>query len=266
MKKIFVGFLWFYLFALHAERVNASEVSLPATLRVCDDEDTWPPYLQYQLRNGERTGELEGYSLDLAKLILGNRKVQFKVEMLPWKRCLKGVGEGDFAMLLNAMSTPERSERYYATRPYYSLTPIYIYMTSESKPNILRAEDMAQYRLCGLIGYDYQPFRVKPEQIDQGAKSFEQVMEKLKRKRCDLVIGHYEIMAQRRTNEGTSVFKDPAYAFAKVPNLPNVQFVMLVSKNTIYGEELRAFLDVEISKVLNSPMDKLMRKKWGIDW
>lgn len=240
--------------------------SIPTSIPVCDDQDSWPPYLQYQVVKGQRTGKLEGYSLDLARLILDKKSIQFEVEMLPWKRCLQNVELGHSAMLLNAMGTPERAKLYLATKPFYSLTAVYIYLSAGPTPRITQASDLGNYRVCGMFGYDYQPFGLGKDQIDQVAHSFEQLVEKLNRKRCDILIGHYEIMAQRSKEAGTSIFQNPQFSFAKIPQLPLVPFVMLISRKAPYAQELRTLMDDGFSEILNGPEDKILKKKWGIAW
>ena len=256
-KKLFAASLLMVYCAL-------VQAALPSTLPVCDDQDSWPPYLQYEVVDGQRTGKLEGYSLDLAKLIMDKRSIHFEVEMLPWKRCLVSVELGRHAMLLNAMETPERAELYLATKPFYSLTGVYIYLSGGPTPRITKPSDLAKYRVCGLAGYDYHPFGLNKDQVDQAAHNFEQLLAKLEYKRCDVLIGHYEIMAQRSKVAGTSVFQNPHFSFAQIPQLPPVPFVMLISRKTAYAQELRTLMNNGFAKFLNSPEDKRLKRKWGI--
>lgn len=254
----------FYVMLMSLVFLSSVLADVPKRLAICDDQDGWPPYLQYQVENGQRTEKLEGYTLDLFRLILDKQGIEFGVEMLPWRRCLQSVEEGRHAMLLNAMLTPERDKLYLATKPIYSLTGVYIYLSAGPTPNITQAADLGKYRICGLHGYDYQPFGLRKDQIDQAAHSFEQLVEKLVFKRCDILIGHYEVMGQRSKNTGSSIFQNPLFSFERIPQMPKVPFVMLISRKTPNAEGLQKLLDQGISKVLNSNDDRRLKKKWDI--
>jgi len=246
--------------------VSAWAQAVPSVIPVCGDEDSWPPYLRFQTENGIVTNKPEGYALDFARLILDKKGVEFSVDMLPWQRCLNSAKQGRHAMVLNAMYTIQRDLGYLTTRPLYSLTAIYIYRSDAPAPRIQQATDLSKYRLCGLHGYDYQPFSLDPGQVDQGARTFEQVVDKLKYKRCDMLIGHFETISERSKSMTTPLFQDPQFAYAKVPGLAPLPYVMLVSRNTPYAYQLLAMLNEGIAQAIDSPEDKRLKKKWNIDW
>lgn len=86
-------------------------------LTFCGDVAGWPPYT-YELN-----GEVYGYDIDILEKILTPLEIDFKVYMLPWKRCLKLVEGERIDVVLSASGTQERENNYRVTTKYYSVDP-----------------------------------------------------------------------------------------------------------------------------------------------
>lgn len=225
------------------------------TINICDDGGEWPPYTFYKrTSSGKKTDTITGFSVDLIQRILIPKGISFNLELVPWKRCLKGVKKGrPFHMTLNASYSDRRNADYLMTRPYYHTTNYYFY-SNRAHPkglNIKSVDDLQRYRVCGLLGYNYETYGFKEGEMDQGAKTFPALINKLHNNRCTLFLEKYEILAGF-TAIGRLMLADPGLSRQPVPGMAPTRFHMLISKNIPYGKDLKILIDQSIKEMTAS--------------
>ncbi|MCG8615909.1 MAG: transporter substrate-binding domain-containing protein [Desulfobacterales bacterium] len=225
------------------------------TVRICDDGLEWPPYTYYKRTpSGEKTKELTGFSVDLIRRILLSRDIPFTIKLAPWKRCLKGVKSGTpFHLVLNASANRERQDNYHLSRPYYTTTSYYFYSKRAypDGPKVTSVSDLKHFRVCGLLGYNYETYGFPLGTMDQGAKDFPALISKLHKDRCDLFLEKYEILAGY-TAIGKPLLSDPELGGRPVPGMSSTPFHMLISKHTPFSEELLAVINDGIADMTRS--------------
>ncbi len=225
------------------------------TINICDDGGEWPPYTFYKrTSSGKRTETVTGFSVDLIQKILTPRGISFNLELVPWKRCLKGVKNGrPFQMALNASFSRKRDEEYYLTRPYYHTTNYYFYSNKVHPKglNITSVKDLQRHRVCGLLGYNYETYGFKEGAMDQGARSFPALINKLHENRCTLFLEKYEILVGF-TTIGQPLLADPNLSRQPIPGMLPTRFYMLISKNTPFGKYLKELIDQSIEEMTAS--------------
>ncbi len=226
----------------------ATEIPIGTTIHSCGDDAGWPPYTYFT-----PTKKAGGYDVDILKEIFKKHGLESKVDMLPWKRCLLWAKHGKkYQMALSASYNKERDSTYLLTRHYYTVTLSYFYSKDHFPEgmDINTQTDFKKYKVCGLLGYAYANFGIPADDIEQTAKTASQVMEKIKRKRCDLYIDRYEIFAGF-AYMGSNYIDDYNLGFAPVPGAEPEKFYLLISRNYEYAKELKSLIDTAIDSIEN---------------
>lgn len=223
-------------------------LTAPLNISICDDENEWPPYSYFQRVNGKKTDHLTGYAVAVIDEIFTNRQVAYKIDMIPWPRCLAVVNLGkQYAMVLNMSHNPERAKNFLFSRPYYATTAYYYY-SKRNHPNglqISKPADIRKYRVCGVQGYNYEGYGMKPGEVDQGAKGFDALISKVQLGRCGLFLEKDEVMTAYAAI-GKNYLADPDIGKAPIPGMKPNLFYFAISKRFERAEELRAIIDEEL--------------------
>ena len=194
--------------------------------------------------------QVSGFAVDVAKAILDENGIAFDVTLVPWTRCLRDVAEGGrFQMFLNASYSPERARTYHLSHPYYYTTPCYLY-SRKQHANGLRIdskEDLANYNVCGLSGYNYtDDFGLAASKV-----AFSRDMHSLQRKlnlgRCDLVPDRCEII-RGFSAIGKPIFDALNIAYSELPDGLPTPFYMMFPKNE-EGAALRDVINAGITRM-----------------
>jgi polar amino acid transport system substrate-binding protein len=169
------------------------------TIGICDGDTEWPPYAYFKRVDGNKTGEVIGFSIDVVREVLNENGYELTVDKrLPWSRCLRSVNEGkDFQMVINATYSEDRARMFHISEPYYSLQMGYFY-SKQAHPDgldIQNPSDVNRYTICGILGFSYDHEWLDAGRIDQGARTYAQVLEKIRRNRCDLFLEYYDVVA-----------------------------------------------------------------------
>ena len=221
------------------------------TIRTCNDGGEWPPYFWKIRQGGEVTDDLTGYDLDYLQNIFDNVGADFTFELIAWSRCLHEVETGDsYDMVTSVAYSKERDQNYLMTDSYYTVQPHYFYPKANF-PQGLEIDSLdafAQYKVCGLRGYNYANFGIPTETIDTGTKVFSQLIEKTARGRCDMFLGRYEIFAGF-AKTGNDYITRHDLETAPMPGVPGDKFYMMVSRNYEHAEDLVAMLNEGIARL-----------------
>lgn len=173
-----------------------SSIVLAQPVMVCDDIAEWPPYIFWERIDGKiNKKKLKGASIEVLDEISKLTGLQFKVELYPWKRCLKEVKDfgtyKKFEMFMDGSYNEERAEKYYLTSPIYNTSAGYWY-SRKKYPNGLTINTFAElkkYKLCGVRGNTYVSYGFpNNDDIDTGAATLEAALKKVAAGRCDLVL------------------------------------------------------------------------------
>ncbi|WP_374435494.1 substrate-binding periplasmic protein [Inhella sp.] len=229
----------------------------------CDDGAEWPPFTHY-LRDaqGKPSSELGGFSVEVLQQILGQAGIRLRLELLPWARCQREVESGRYLMALNASYSQERDARFWLTQPYYRTTHSYFFSRRHFPQGlpIAHLADLANQRVCGVRGYNYEAYKVPAEKIDFGARDFAAVVAKLHLGRCTIGLEKLEIVAGYRIT-GKDLLADPELGHAQVPELPPGEFHMMVSRQHPQGEALRDLLNRGLSTLRSSGQLQALQRR-----
>lgn len=233
----------------HAAGLDAPATSsAPLHISICDDENEWPPYSYFQRVDGKKTDILTGYAVAVIGAIFTNRQIGHKIDMIPWPRCLAVVTIGkQYAMVLNMSHNAERAKNFLFSRPYYATTAYYYYSKRNNPKGlqIFGPADIRKYRVCGVQGYNYEGYGMKPGEVDQGAKGFSALISKVQLGRCGVFLEKDEVMTAYAAI-GKNYLADPDIGKAPIPGMKPNLFYFAISKRFERAEELRAIIDEEL--------------------
>ena len=265
-KKLIATLL--VLAGVYPPLVSAQGASIPAgtVLKSCNDGGEWPPYFFYVRRNGEATDELVGYDIDLLNRIMADNDIGIDIGLISWSRCQRQTEEGRESQITSSVAySKERDQKYLLTDTYYTLSPHYFYHYANYPDGlrITRPEEVRNYRVCGLRGYNYTNFGIDVERMDNGSNTFTQVIEKTRRRRCDIFVARYEIFSGfART--GTNYIRVHNLGHAPIPGAPGDPFHMMISRNYEHGEELRRIVNAGLARMRASgEAERLLRRYIG---
>lgn len=235
------------------------------TISICDDHAEWPPYSYYERGlSGEKTQKIVGYSVDVVNEIFRKEGIQHTVQMMPWLRCLKNMDRNDnFQMTFSASYNKERSEKYLMSAPYYSTSNYYFY-SKKNNPNgldIKKVEDLKNYRVCGIRGFNYDTYGFPSGTIDQGANNYSALISKLHVNRCSLFPEKFEVMVGFK-KIGKNYLSDKNLGWAIVPGLQPTYFHMLISKKSPRNKALKRIIDEGIVNLRKTGKLNLILQKY----
>jgi polar amino acid transport system substrate-binding protein len=233
------------------------------SISICEDQNEWPPYSYFRRVNGKKTTALTGYAVDVIDKIFTRRGISYKIDMIPWSRCLAVTSLGEqYAMVLNLSYNPERVKSFMLSRAYYATTAFYYY-SRRSHPNgldISSLADIKKYRVCGVQGYNYESYGLTRGEVDQGATNFPSLISKMQMGRCALFLEKDEIMLAYAAI-GKNYLADPDIGKAPLPGVKPDSFYFGISRRYPQAEQLRSLIDDELRQMETSgELDALLRK------
>jgi len=236
---------------------------LPQHIPVCDDNAEWPPYTYLPLVHGKKSAWPTGYAVEYLQRILSARKVHFTLDLIPWRRCLREVERGQYALLLNSADNAERERSYLVAKPYYATTLVYFFDQARSKPVINTAADLHKLHLCGVRDYNYAAFGLSASDMDTEADSPVSALLKMKKGRCDAVPERLEVVLGYQSMGAISL-QARAIGYERVPGLAPSTFHMMVSRNLPYSAELLSVLNEGIDEMNKSGVATELAIKYGL--
>ncbi len=240
----------------------AGAATVPAHLRVCDDESEYPPMVYLRREGNRKTDEVIGYSIDYLREILTATQRSFSIDLLPWQRCLNAITAGEYDLALSASRNPERETLYLFTPNYYSIHQVLYYSRTRPKPLLDSPAALRRLRLCGQSGYYYGGYGIEDAIVDRGARTLETAVEMLRLGRCDVLMGDAEVTEGQSLIQGRDIMpasefgiEFPAYA------LPDDE-TMIIGRVLPYAQELQALLSAGIADMTRSGRGAELAKKY----
>lgn len=156
---------------------------------------------------------------------------------------------GAIHLILSASSNPERQRNYALADSHYHLRPSYVY-SLERHPdglNIKTSEDLLQFRLCGLRGYNYMGYGIDNRSVHRNSNSYAEVSQKTLDGECDLFLARYEILSGFSLNRQPDLA--PGLRAEILPGNNEEPFHMMVSKAYPHHEDLVDLLNEGINRL-----------------
>jgi len=239
--------------ALLMSAVSATAVSAQ-TLRICDDEAGWPPYIYNPIENGaQNKDKIEGAAVEFMAAVFADAGIDHTIELLPWKRCLGEVAdyssEGDFEAFSNGSYNEERLETYHITKPIYETNSGMFYSPANHPDglNITSVADAKNYEMCGVFGYNYENWNLGEDDIDTSAKSTDLALKKVAAGRCDAVPSAIEPVV------GSAAIGKPIVPEGMKAQtfdfMDDTTFHIYIAKTSPRAEELRDKINASIDKL-----------------
>lgn len=251
-----------FSFLLCAQFAHATDFG---NVSICDDNGEWPPYLYYELKDGKKTDQLVGYSKDLVDKIAKKNNFTYKIDLLPWQRCLDNVknNKGNEA-LLEFSITPQRKEDYLLTEPlYFTNSAIFYHTKFHKKIEVAKLEDLKKYKVCGLFGYNYKTYGFNESEVDQGAKTIDGVAKKIEAGRCDFFIEKLEVVAGFGKSGGLNLLNPKnGFSYTVLNFVEKTPFVMGVSKKYPKAKEFVEVINKDLKEYEKDGTLKALEKKW----
>lgn len=205
--------------------------ALPDTLRACGDVAEFPPFSYYQRANGKKTREVTGFDLDVLRFVAREHGMQLVVDLLPWPRCLAMATRGGYEVVLDGIKSPTRERDFLFPPSHYSLTPIFLYLTTRPKPDFSTKERVAKLRICSQADYNYEPYGVPNALVSNRARTIEDAAQMMKLGRCDVMINVLENLHGYATVGGIDLLSDKNFAYGFPTWLSKIDFYFMVGRS-----------------------------------
>lgn len=193
-------------------------LSLPAAARsftACAEPGDGPPLLY---RSPNQPALLLGFTAEFWPLLFRGMGHELRLVDLPFKRCLHAVSTGEVDFVLGAYRDPERERTLVFSVPVRTLTPQVFFR--RDRPLALRGRaDLKRWHGCGMAGSSYAHYGLAPGDLDQGARSYRTLMEKLMLGRCDYIVEELEVV-QRLGLGPVDYLAQPWLDHGPVPDAP----------------------------------------------
>lgn len=242
MWRVIVGGVWLLL--------GLPCLAAPPVQICLGDSNEWPPYTYWQRVDGEvDRNRLTGSASTLVLTALQRQGLTYDVHYMPWTRVQQELADfaerGRCELTWDASYNAERAAyAHYSAQLYETrLGLFYSAQRFADVPLPALLQNLQPYRVCGVIGYNYQPFGVG-EPIKR-FPSVQQNLDMLQRQRCDffpseieplyggLALGIYQGHEQLR----------------HVPLVATKAFFLLVSKGSPRGESLVREFDRQLEQL-----------------
>ncbi len=180
-------------------------------------------YPPFESKN-EKTGELEGFDIDLGKALAAKMGIQAKFVDAEWQGLLGGLKKGDYDVLITCMSKSEtRGENVNFSDVYYTLPDVIVVRKDETS---IKGKADLEDRIVGVqLGSASEQLADRMKDLFKEIKRYNynpEAFTDLKFKRSDAVlVGYAYAVNQIKT--------DPSYKVVGEP-LSEAEVVMVLSK------------------------------------
>jgi polar amino acid transport system substrate-binding protein len=244
----------------------ATHVFAEAVVSICGE--SWPPYI-YQTadNNGEKKSSIKGIHLQNFESIKKLTGLEFKFDILPWKRCLNDVEKHgrstDPEIAIDASYNKERAEKYHFVGPLYSFGTAVFYsrlkfpdgpLSKRFNRRITTIADMRDFDICGFLGWNYESYYTKhgiprSVQIMKSRSGMQSAYNMLSHGRCEVLEVHPQIVIGAMA---TGKLKMPKGITCYKLSGDLQKFYLMVSKNSPRAMDLVARLNNAIKQLQES--------------
>lgn len=221
----------------------------PFKVSICEDDTEVFPLTYYSRDNGIKNSKVTGFTIEIIERTFRKYDIDWKIDLIPWSRCLKEVKKGKhYQMLLNAVTTEERRLNYHFSEPHYTTQNYYFYSKSKYPDGlkIHSPNDLAHYVLAGVYGYDQTVFGVKNEDVLIRSKSLPKLIKMLYLDRFDVFMAGNDITYWMRY-AFPELNINHSLGYAPLQGTKKTEFYFMLSKQWKDAKRVQALLDKEIA-------------------
>jgi len=240
-------------FALRALLPALALLPAQAAVVACGGDNQWPPS-SYRVAASDK---VLGYSPDVLRAVLGE-EAAVQVRLMPFARCLALAAQGRQVQIVMAASrSPERERQFLFTRPYLQLHPVSLSLQPEGAGSV-------SLPWCGLNGFNYQAFGLRPEEVDRGSSNYPDLLRKLRAGHCRGFVEYREVWQGLLKQGVLHAAELPPLQMNPLPAQGPVRVAFMVSRQMPGAEILRQQLDhglqvLEQRGVLQSLLSRQLR-------
>lgn len=220
-------------------------------VQIClGDSNEWPPYTYWQRTDGEvDRSRLTGSASTLVLEILQRLQLPYEVHYMPWARVQQELADfaekGRCELTWDASYNAERATyAHYSARLYETrLGLFYSAQRFAEVPLPALLQNLQPYRVCGVIGYNYQPFG-----LGEPIKRFpgiQQNLDMLQRQRCDFFPSEIEPLYG---GLALAIYQGHEQ-LRHIPLVASKEFFLLVSKGSPRGASLVSQFDQQLKQL-----------------
>jgi polar amino acid transport system substrate-binding protein len=229
---------------------GAARAEVPQELKACGDLAEFAPYtIALRGPDGARTGQVGGFNVDLLNQMMATEGRSVSYTLLPWKRCLAMAAKGDFDIVLDVASSPERQRHFLLSQGHYAITPGLIYRINEPVPQIRNAQEFARYRRCEILGWDYSQLGLPTSDSVSRPSGLDGAMSMMRAGRCQILYFNLELLEGLGGIDG---LRKTGLDFLPLPWMKRYQLHFGVGRKLAHGRELVALLDKGIEQMRKS--------------
>lgn len=239
--------------ALVAAPALAHEIQQGQTLRACDDVNEWPPYAYRQRVDGQATGELTGYTVELMRRIAARNGLRIEFSLLPWRRCLDAVRSGEMQLLLNGIRTPQREREYWISEPIYETRLLYLWSEPRHPQGPpLSGADLSRLRIGGLHGYSYSQLDEATQERLLRAPNYASLLQMLHLGRVDIALVNEAVMLGHAALGHAELGDPKRLGHAPLPDRPPSRFHLMATRIGLQGHALIELINRELPRLERS--------------
>lgn len=220
-------------------------------VQIClGDSNEWPPFTYWQRTAGEvDRSRLTGSASTLVLTVLERMGLQYDVHYMPWARVQQELADfaekGRCELTWDASYNAERAVYAHYSAPLYQTRLGLFYSTQRFAELPLPAllQNLQQYRLCGVIGYNYAPYGITGS--IKRFPSIQQNLDMLQRQRCDFFPSEIEPLYG---GLDLGIFQGHAQ-LQHMPLAASKEFFLLVSKGSARGASLISQFDQQLRQM-----------------
>ncbi|NLI82229.1 MAG: amino acid ABC transporter substrate-binding protein [Deltaproteobacteria bacterium] len=209
-------------------------------------------YPPFESKN-EKTGEFEGFDIDLAKAMGEKLGVKVKLMDAEWQGLLGGLKKGDYDILITCMSKSEaRSESVSFSDVYYKLPDVIVVRKDESA--IKNKEDLKGKVIGVQLGSGSEQMADQMKDMFKEIKRYNynpEAFTDLKFKRIDAVIVGYAYAVNQ-------IKTDPSYKVVGQP-LAEAEIVMVMPQGS---DELTKRINTALAAIKADGTYQKIHDKW----